>query len=161
MTNMPKVTQRKDHKKKLENFKQKLKMSKERQEQGQTMPEYRNIPVWDPNSKIQIFGYEWEIIYNTVAQMQLLAQATNAVMSRNIVNGTIGMDFEKLNPETLQYETMAEEDKAPLKESFETTVLALRKEQEAALKKSTQPEAVTPTEKVAVKPKKQAKVIKM
>lgn len=119
---MSKVTQRKDHKQKLENFKQKQKHIKNMSEQAQTggpqLPEVRNFPIWDKNAKIEMFGYEWEIIFNSIANLQVLQQATNSVMSRNIVNGTINMDFEKLNPGTLEYSAMTDEEKVPYKKEF-------------------------------------------
>ena len=128
---MPKISKSKDHKKRLQNFKlnQKRKMNENRTQQpdAQQLPPYRHIPVWDKNAKVEILGYEWEVIYNTVAQMQLLTQATNAVMSRNIVNGVIGMDFEKLDPQTLEYVPMTEEEKAPLKQDFNNTIESLKK----------------------------------
>ena len=142
---MPKTKHRPKHAQQLQKFKQKLKMAKEK-EVGQTLPEFRNIPVWDANAKIEIFGYEWEVIYNTVAQMQLLGQATNAVMSRNIVNGNISMDFEKLNAESLSYESMSDSDKAPLKADFEKMVVNLRNQQ---------------NEQMAMKSHEEGKVVKL
>lgn len=142
---MSKTTHRPKHAQQLQKFKQKLKMAKEK-EVGQTLPEFRNIPVWDANAKIEIFGYEWEVIYNTVAQMQLLGQATNAVMSRNIVNGNISMDFEKLNAESLAYESMSDSDKAPLKADFEKMVVNLRNQQ---------------NEQMAMKSHEEGKVVKL
>lgn len=122
---MPTAKHRKEHKQKLVNFKQKQKEQMQEKQVPQ-MPPYRNIPTWDKNAKIEILGYEWEVIYNTVAQMQLLGQATNAVMSRNIVNGTINMDFEKLDPQTLEYGPMTDEEKQPLLEEFQNTIQAIK-----------------------------------
>ena len=78
------------------------------------MPEIRTVPKWDSTAEIVITGLEWELIYNTLLNTQGALQASQAVMSRNIVNGQIKLDFEKLNSKTLQYEEMPEDEKAPL-----------------------------------------------
>lgn len=82
------------------------------------MPPVRNIPVWSPQAKIELTGYEWEAIQNGLVQVQVMQQVAQGVMSRHIVNGTIKMDFEKLNAQTLQYEPMTDEEKAPHQEEF-------------------------------------------
>ncbi len=80
------------------------------------MPEIRTVPKWDSTAEIAITGLEWELIYNALLNTQGALQASQAVMSRNIVNGQIKLDFEKLNAKTLKYEEMPEDEKAPLVE---------------------------------------------
>lgn len=89
------------------------------------MPELRVVPRWAPDAKISITGIEWEAIQNGLANIQIALQASQAVMTRNIVEGTILVDIEKLNPQNLQYEQMTDEEKAPHLEQ-------LRKQIEAA-----------------------------
>lgn len=133
---MSKVTHRKEHKQKLENFKQKQKqMSKEQTTQPPQMPEIRNIPTWDKNAKIELYGYEWEVLYNSIAGLQVLQQVAQGVMSRNVLNGTVDMDFQKLDPATLQYVDMTDEEKASYKKDFATMIENVRKQQAVADKK--------------------------
>lgn len=143
---MPKVTHNKTHKKRLNKFKANQKrMTEQKTQQGAPQfPPYRNVPTWDKNAKIEMFGYEWEVIYNTVAQLQALVQATNAVMSRNIVNGIIDMDFEKLDPKTLEYVEMSDEEKKPLREDFNNLINSLKAQADA------QAAAIQPEQKVKV-----------
>lgn len=156
---MPKVSKSKDHKIRLQKFKTNQKRSMtENKTQAPQLPPYRHVPVWDKDSKVGILGYEWEVIYNTVAQMQLLAQATNAVMSRNIVNGVIGMDFQKLDPATLDYVEMTPEEKAPLIEDFKNTLDKLKESEKAAKQGNSIPIATDSEVEVKSKP---AKVVKM
>lgn len=139
---MSKVTHRKEHKQKLENFKQKQKqMSKEQTTQPPQMPEIRNIPTWDKNAKIELYGYEWEVLYNSIAGLQVLQQVAQGVMSRNVLNGTVDMDFQKLDPATLQYVDMTDEEKASYKKDFATMIENVKKQQAVADKKL----GITPT----------------
>ncbi len=80
-------------------------MSEQRQSNGiPQMPEVRNVPVWASDAEIVLTGFEWEAIQNALVQVQIAQQAAQSVMSRNIISGVVKMDFEKLNPQTLQYE---------------------------------------------------------
>lgn len=130
---MSKVTHRKNHYKKLQNFKQKQKqMSKEQTEQIPQMPEIRNIPTWDKDANIELKGYEWEVIYNSIASLQVLQQVAQGVMSRNVLNGTVDMDFQKLDPQTLQYVNMTDEEKASYKAEFASMIENVKKQQAEA-----------------------------
>lgn len=123
---MPVSKNRKEHKtfkKQVNNIKNK---TKKMNQQIPQMPPVRQIPVWNPTDKIEITGYEWEAIYNGLVQLQGLQQAAQSVMSRNILNGVIQMDFEKLNAKTLQYEPMTDEEKAPYLKQFKQTVEAVK-----------------------------------
>lgn len=156
---MPTAKHRKNHNEKVNKFKTKQKQNMSEKNTVAQFPPHRNIPVWDKNAKIEILGYEWEVIYNTVAQMQLLGQATNAVMSRNIVNGVISMDFEKLNPETLEYVEMTDDEKKPLLEEFHKTIEAIKDRNNSIplVPKNEAVENGTTAPEVAVKEKKTAK----
>lgn len=115
---------RKNHKSKLESFKQK---SKTMQKQVPNMPEVQSIPTWSADAKIEVTGAEWEAIQNGLTQIQLAQQAAQAVMTRALVDGVIKMDFEKLNPQTLQYEPMSDEEKASHVENFNKAIENVKK----------------------------------
>lgn len=135
---MPQSKNRKQHKQKLKQFKQNNKHMQK--QQVPQMPPVRSIPVWPSDAKIELTGYEWEGIQNSLANLQIAQQVAQSVMSRNILNGTITMDFEKLNSESLQYEPMTEEEKVSHVEAFKASVEAF-KAQQAAAKEA----ALTPT----------------
>lgn len=122
---MPISKNRKSHKEKSNNFKNKNK--KHMNNQGpQQLPPVRNIPVWPSDAKIELTGFEWEAIQNGLVQVQVMQQAAQAIMSRNIINGVITMDFEKLNPKTLEYEPMTDEEKAPHREELAKLIEGLK-----------------------------------
>lgn len=127
---MPISKNRKNHKQKLNNFKQKTKINMSNQQLPPQMPPVRNIPTWPSDAKIELTGFEWEALQNALVQMQVAQQVGQAVMSRNIINGVISMDFEKLNPQTLQYEPMTEEEKAPHREELAKLIDGLKTSQE-------------------------------
>jgi hypothetical protein len=56
-------------------------------------------------------------------------------MSRNVLNGTVDMDFQKLDPATLQYVDMTDEEKASYKKDFAAMIENVRKQQAVADKK--------------------------
>lgn len=112
-----KTKHRKNHKTKVNNYKNKIKQMTENSNVPQ-MPPVRNIPVWDKNATIKIKGFEWEVIFNTIQSLQVLQQAASSVMSRNIIEGVIEMDFEKLDPTTLKYVEMTQEEKDPYVKEF-------------------------------------------
>lgn len=123
---MPKSKVNKAREKKVNNFKNKIKQQQMNQSNIPQLPPVRNIPVWASDAKIEITGFEWEAIQNGLVQTQIMQQAAQSVMSRNIVNGVIKMDFEKLNPQTLQYEPMTEEEKAPHIEEFNKLIESVK-----------------------------------
>lgn len=175
---MPTSKNRKTHKQKLNNFKNKTrqKMNEQQNAMNQQLPPVRSIPTWDNNAEIKITGYEWEALQNGITQMQGTMQAAQAIMSRHIINGTIGMEFEKLDPKTLQYGEMTAEEKAPYIEDFKRAIEAIKNPPapEPATKTSSivtadgenvelpvtnAPEPVADNEPVAVP--KEGKVVKM
>ena len=121
---MPTSRKNKERTKQVNNYKTKHKKMNQEQQQnvGQEMPPVRNVPTWGQNAKIEVTGFEWEAIQNGLSHIQLAQQAAQSIMSRNIVNGVIKMDFEKLNPTTSQYEAMTPEEKAPYAAEFEEMI---------------------------------------
>lgn len=119
---MPKSKNRPEQKAKAANFKTKNKKQMTEMNNAQQLPPVRSIPVWGPDSKIEISGYEWEAIQNGLGAVQIAQQAGQAVMSRNMLTGVITMDFEKLNPQTLEYGPMTDEEKAPYLENFQKAI---------------------------------------
>lgn len=126
---MPQSKNNKTHKERLSKFKNKKQTMSNEQQQNlpPQIPANRSIPVWDPQTDIIVKGFEWEAIYNFIGSAQVAGQAAQAVMSRNMVAGNISMDFEKLNPATMQYEKMTAEEKAPMAEQFAEAVATARK----------------------------------
>jgi len=123
---MPVSKQRKSHKKYANQFKKQIKQKMTNQQNAQQYPPVRSIPVWKNDAVITLSGLEWEAIQNSLTQIQLGQQAAQAVMSRNIINGVIGMEFEKLNPETLEYGSMTTEEKAPYIADLQKAIEAIK-----------------------------------
>jgi hypothetical protein len=138
---MPKSKNRANHKQKVNNFKTKKQEQMNQQNAAQAMPPVRTIPTWTPDSTIEIKGFEWEAIQNALGSLNFAMQAAQSVMSRNILNGTITMDFEKLDPATLQYVAMDETEKAEHREQFAQQIAAFKQAQ-AAAQNTPQQEAV-------------------
>lgn len=158
---MAKSKNRPEQKQKLKKRKEKIMSEQNKAAQAAQMPAVRNVPVWDPNALIEITGIEFEAIQNGLTQIQLAQQATQSVMSRNILNGTITMEFEKLNPQTLRYEAMTAEEQAPHVEQFNKQVAAFKE----ATAKAQQAQSAPVEPQVAVSedesPKTEAKVVSM
>lgn len=125
---MPISKNRKEHK-------TKVKQSKERQMSEQNkpfeIPEVRNVPVWANDAIIEMKGFEFEALFNGLMQIQTAQQAVNGIMSRNVLNGTIKMDFEKFDKTKQEYVPMSDEEKAPYVKNFEDAVEAAKKPQVA------------------------------
>lgn len=145
---MPKSKNRKQHKQKLNQFKTKTqKMSETNQQQGPMMPPVRSIPVWDNNAKIELTGTEFQVIENSLARLQEMIQVVQSVMSRNIISGEIKLDFQKLNPQTLQYGEMSAEEKAVHEKAFQEQVAAFKEAQaKAEAERATQKPVAEKTE---------------
>lgn len=121
---------RKEHKQKLNKRKTNQK-NMSNQEKNVAMPPVRTIPTWNPEANITLKGFEWEAIQNGLGSLQLSMQAAQSVMSRNIIDGNIQMDFEKLNNATMQYEPMTEEEKAPHRKAFDEQIAAFKEAQKS------------------------------
>lgn len=126
-------------------------MSKQQNQNGQVpqMPEVRNVPTWDKEADIVLKGYEWEVIFNGIANLQVLAQAASSVMSRNIVNGVINMDFQKLDPASLQYTDMTPEEKEPYVNDFNKILDQMRNPKQPVEQSAIETQTVaTPREEI-------------
>lgn len=113
---------------KLENFKQSQKsktqsMSEVNQPQ---LPEVRQIPVWSSKETIEMNGVEFQAIYEAMATIQQTAMVLQNIVTRNIMNEKIRLDFEKLDPSTNSYVQMTEEEKAPHAEQVRLILNELR-----------------------------------
>ena len=141
---MSKSKHRKKHLTQLLKFKTKQKqMSEQKQSNGiPQMPEVRNVPVWASDAEIVLTGFEWEAIQNALVQVQIAQQAAQSVMSRNIISGVVKMDFEKLNPQTLQYEPMADADKKQHQEAFAKMIEGIK----AQIEKQSEPQQAVEAE---------------
>ena len=133
------VKHREGHKKQLLKFKKQVKQQNMSQVTQPQMPEVRSVPTWTPDAKIEINGYEWEAIQNALTNVQIGQQAAQSVMTRNIINGVIRMDFEKLNAQSLQYEPMTDEEKAPFLENFAKAVDAIKNPASTDIPSATEP----------------------
>lgn len=129
---MSKSKNNETHKQRLNNFK---KTTKEKQMSEQNkpfeIPEVRNVPVWANDAIIEMKGFEFEALFNGLMQIQTAQQAVNGIMSRNVLNGTVKMDFEKFDKAKQEYVPMSDEEKAPYVKNFEDAVAAAKKPQVA------------------------------
>jgi hypothetical protein len=134
---MAKSRRNNQRKENLNKYKNKQKLMSQNAALAQSMPPVRSVPIWPADAKIDVTGVEWEAILNTFSLLQNGVQAVQSVMSRNLVNGTMTMDFEKLNPQTLQYEKMPDDEKAKNQAEFAEMIKAFKEQQS----KPTQPVA--------------------
>lgn len=116
----------KSRQEKVKQFKNKQKkMSEQATNQNPNIPQLppvRSFPTWGPDAEIKVNGRIWEVINNGLSAIQEAQQAAQSVLTENILNGTMKMDFEKLNPETLEYVPMTDEEKEPHMKEFEKAV---------------------------------------
>lgn len=136
---MPQSKNRKNHKTQVNKFKNKIKqqMSEAQNAAQQQIPPVRSVPVWANDAVIKMSGLEFEAMYNTLMQMQLAQQAANSIMSKNILDGTIQMDFEKLSDDKQSYVPMTDEEKAPHVEQFAMALEAARRPQSQIIQPET------------------------
>ncbi len=120
---MPQSKHRKAHKTQLNKRKSNIKQMNEAQNK---IPPVRSVPVWQPEVMISLKGFELEALANGLGQIQLAQQALQSVISRNIVDGVISLDFEKYDPQTNEYVPMTDEEKAPYRADVERQRAALK-----------------------------------
>lgn len=96
------------------------------------VPEVRQVPVWNASETIEMNGLEFQAIYEALASMQQAAMVMQTIISKNIMNEKIRLDFEKYDPETNSYVQMTDEEKAPHAEQVKVILESLRKQQEPA-----------------------------
>lgn len=129
---MPKSKNRKEHKTKVQKFKNKNTMSQQNQQVG---PEpIRQVPVWKSQDPIEMNGLEFEAIYNFINSVQGAYAAVQSIMNKNIISGKVQLNFEKLNETKTDYVPMSEEEQAPHKAEFQK-VLDAAKAQAASMVK--------------------------
>lgn len=99
---------------------------------GPQFPPVRSYPVWDANSLITLTGREFEIVYNAVNQIVGAYQALQGILSRNILDGVISMDFEKDADGGGNYVPMSDEEKAPHLQEFAKAIESVKNARAAA-----------------------------
>lgn len=90
------------------------------------LPEVRQIPIWSSNETIEMNGLEFQAIYEAMATIQQTAMVLQNIVTRNIMNEKIRLDFEKLDPQTNTYVEMTQEEKAPHAEQVRLILNELR-----------------------------------
>ena len=113
---------------KLENFKQSQKSKTQSMSEQTTpqLPELRQVPIWSAKETIEMNGVEFQAIYEAIATIQQTAMVLQNIVTRNIMNEKIRLDFEKLDPQTNSYVQMTEEEKAPHAEQVRLILNTLR-----------------------------------
>lgn len=156
---MPQAKKDKSRKENLEKFKQKQKLKNQIMSETQQLPQpakVRQVPIWKSNEKLEILGVEFEAIYNYINSVQGAYAAMQGVMNRNILNGKVQIDFEKLNDEQTAYVPMSDEEKAPHLAEVQATLDALRKQSAAindpALSPVAESDQPQPNSEDAIKP---------
>lgn len=141
MSKSKRTTSSKERLKKWKMNKQEEQNATLQKEQGQ--PQVREVPYWNPRDTISMLGIEFETLYNGIQDVnysiQRLFAVSQAVMQRNILDGTIRVRFEKLvtkhtdTGEPYQdYEVMSDEEQAPHIENFEKLVASIKENQAKA-----------------------------
>lgn len=123
---MPKSRINKNRKEKVKEYKQVKQIENQLKNQikmeRQQIPEHmkvRTVPKWKSTDTLELNGLEWETIYNTLSNIRAAIVAADSVMNRNIVNGKIQVEFEKLNDAGTDYVTLTGEDEAPYRKQFQ------------------------------------------
>lgn len=79
-------------------------------------PNVRQAPVWGGNDLIEVYGAEWEALFNFVNSANLAYASAHSVMNRNLLNGKIKMRFEKVLPDGSTVPMTKDEEKPYQKE---------------------------------------------
>lgn len=171
---MPKSRVNKDRKEKVKDYKTIKQIEKQilknnsmaetpQDNAPQGVPEQlkvRSVPKWKGNEILEITGIEFEGLYN--GSIKQSAAFLDSVMNRNVVNGKIHVDFEKINEDGTDYEEMTEEEQAPFKKEFNQWLDSIRNhkpnQSETPKQDEVPSQAPTPAEDA---PKEQAVVLDM
>lgn len=102
-------------------------------------PSIRQYPVWSGQETIEMYGAEWEQIFNFINGVQSAYMAVNSVMNRNVLNGKIKMKFDRVNPDGTSTPLTAEEEK-PYQDEFAKILAQAKQIAEHAVKQAQQPE---------------------
>jgi hypothetical protein len=131
---MPKTKRDASRKDKVNNYKKQHKKELIMSQVQNNLPETREVPTWNPNELIEVTGTEFEMIYNGITQLQSIFTSAQSIMSRNLLNGRIRMNFEKLvNTENGPiYVPMTEEEQAPRREEYQKLINSILSQQKAA-----------------------------
>lgn len=131
---MPKSRKNSNRESNLKSFKEKNKQIKQIKQMSTTqqspnqavnnLPEIRQSPVWNSADMLEISGQELKQILDFVEQSTSAFYATNAVMSRNIINGKVKLKFEKLNEAKNDYLEMTPEEEAPYQNEVQLAIKA-------------------------------------
>lgn len=152
---MPKTKTNKSRKDKVNNYKKQHKKELIMSQVQNNLPEVREVPTWNPTEKIEVTGVEFEMIYNGVTQLQSIFAAAQSIMSRNLLNGKIRMNFEKLVDG--QYVPMTEEEQAPKREEYQKLINSILSQQAKAeteqlpVVEESMPEELTPVDENGVR----------
>ena len=83
----------------------------------------RTVTTWDENAQIILTGKEYEVVkkeyvnmVNCLNRIGMIIQMTEA---KHILNGTVKVGFEKLNPETKQFDPVEGKELEELKKQFD------------------------------------------
>jgi hypothetical protein len=125
---MAKSRNRKDHKEKVEKFKdsQNQKLRQMAEIQQPQIPEVREVPIWSSNQTIEMNGLEFQAIFNYINNVQGAYGAIQSIMNKNIINGNVKLSFEKLNEDKTDYVPMTDDEQKPHIEQFEKMLDAMR-----------------------------------
>lgn len=141
---------KKEHRKKVEKFQQNIKSKIRKMEQNtMNLPQVREVPTWNPNQLMTVTGAELEVIYNYISSVSGAFSAAQGIMQRNIMNGNIKVEFDKLvtQPDgSFGYVRMPEEDAAKHREQFNKLLDELNQIQKEAV--VAEPIAAVDTEEV-------------
>lgn len=99
-------------------------------------PNIRQFPVWAANDKIEVYGREWEEIFNFINGVQGAFAAAASVMNRNILDGKIKMRFEKLGAEG--FVPMTPEEENPYQQEFGKLIAQAKQIADQAIKQMQQ-----------------------
>lgn len=100
-------------------------------------PNIRQFPLWNSDTKIEMFGREWEEIFNFINGVQGAYAACSSVMNRGVLDGTIKMRFEKLNANG-QFVPMTPQEEKPYQEEFSQLIKQAKSIADQAIKQSKQ-----------------------
>lgn len=138
---MPKSKVDKSRKDKLNNYKNKNKKEFVMQ-QNVNLPQEREVPTWSADERMEVTGKEFELIYNFLTSIGDAYAAANSIMSRNILNGKVRINFERLGPNG--YEPIPEEEQAPKREEYQKLVNSILAQQNSV--QDSMPEELIPVD---------------
>lgn len=136
---MSKSRTNKDRKQNVLNYKSKHKkpMSKKQQELDPTV---KPSPFWPGDAKIEMFGAEWDAIFNFINSVAPAYAACSSVMNRGVLDGVIKIRFERQDPTTGEVTPLSPEEEVPYQQQFQETIKQAKEIAAQAVAKANQPE---------------------